>query len=142
MVEIQCCVAALCVRVPIKNNNPKVSWSEIRVNNFSTTAARSTRQRRTESTSCIVYGGYRRRRHHEGAYQRSITKQSYQESYACRVGGGGEGSQYENSSENSAIEPRMSPRLTFWGSICAATTFRITASSDVGPQPANRDSIQ
>ena len=49
-------------------------------------------------------------------------------------------SQYENSSAKIEIKPRMSPRLTRSGSICAATTFRIIASSDVGPQPAHTDS--
>ena len=47
--------------------------------------------------------------------------------------------QYSKSSETRAIRPLMSPCRIRSGSICAAMFLRITALSDVGPQPAKRE---
>jgi hypothetical protein len=50
--------------------------------------------------------------------------------------------QYSNSSETSDIDPRISPRHTRPGSICATMILRTIALSEVGPQPGQKKSAQ
>lgn len=50
-------------------------------------------------------------------------------------------SQYSNSSDTSEIDPRISPRHTRAGSICAAMILRTIAFSEVGPQPRQKNKL-